>query len=86
MMMKSGLLRSVSLIGLKETSRHTYEGTVSADMQGNRFILPFMFSDMSGNLQFRKTEDLRKVPFSIREEIAGRSTDLVLDRIVSFEF
>ncbi|MDO5702404.1 MAG: hypothetical protein Q4G47_03515 [Lachnospiraceae bacterium] len=41
---------------------------------------------MSGNLQFRKTEDLSKVPFSVREEIAGRSADLVLDRIVSFEF
>ena len=86
MIMKTDTLRSVSLVGLKETSRHLYEGTISADLQGNRYTLPFLFSDMNGRLQFRRTEELKEMPFSIRQEIAGQSTDLILDRIVGFEF
>ena len=54
--MKTDTLRSVSLVGLKETSRHFYEGTISADLQGNRYTLPFLFSDMNGRLQFRRTD------------------------------
>ncbi len=84
--MEAGNVRSVSLIGLKETSRHFYEGTVSAVMTGSRLVLPFRFSDLNGRLQFEKTEELKQVPFVLRQEIAGRSADLVLDRIVSFEF
>ena len=70
---------SITLSSLSETSRHIYEGDVTASSAGKRFILPFTFSDMSGVLRLGSYPGLT---YKMREEIAERTTDLVLESIV----
>ena len=71
---------SVLLTSLRESSRHFYEGLVTASKGEKKYVLPFTFSDMNGVLRLASVAGLS---YQLREEITERTTDLVLESIVA---
>ena len=76
---------NVCLESIRETSRHVYEGTASADLKGKRRTIPFYFSDMHGQLVIRENAETVAVPFSVKKEIEGICENLVMEKILSFD-
>ena len=76
---------NVCLESIRETSRHVYEGTASADLKGKRRTIPFYFSDMDGQLVIRDNAETVAVPFSVKKEIEGICENLVMEKNLSFD-
>ncbi|MEE8825913.1 MAG: hypothetical protein SOH48_00850 [Eubacteriales bacterium] len=76
---------NVCLESIRETSRHVYEGTASADLKGERRTIPFCFSDMDGQLLIRESAGTCAVPLSVKKEIEGICENLVMEEILSFD-
>ena len=70
---------TITLLALRERSRHECEGTVKVDVEDQYLRVPFHFSDMRGKLNM---SSIPSISYDSIQEIRERCTDLVMDRIV----